>query len=174
MAFGDFLFVGFDITLMPLWLHDHLGASVALIGVAYIAWSLPNMLLSPIGGRIADRVRRSWLIFIFGLAQVPLYITYGLMNVALVVVGLFALHGLVYAFIQPAVDAHVAKSSASNIRARVQGMYSTFGLIGAFVGASGFTQLYAINFRFPMFAIGIGYGICVLIGGTMIRLSERR
>ncbi len=174
LAFGDYLYLGFDITLMPLWMHDHLGASVALIGVAYIAWSLPVTLLAPMGGRIADRVRRSWLIFIFGLAQVPLYITYGLMNIAFLFVGLFALHGLLFAFIQPAVDAHVAKSSASNIRARVQGMYSTVGLIGSFVGATGFTQLYTINFRFPLFAMGIGYGVCVLIGGTMIRLSEKR
>jgi MFS family permease len=28
LAFGDFLYVGFDITLAALWMHDHLGASV--------------------------------------------------------------------------------------------------------------------------------------------------
>src|SRR5438445_1720226 len=79
LAFGDYLYLGFDLTLMPLWMHDHLGASVVVIGIAYMAWAIPSTLLSLITGRLADRTRRrSWLIIIFGLAQVPLYLTYGL------------------------------------------------------------------------------------------------
>ena len=60
------------------------------------------------------------------------------------------------------------------MRARVQGLYATAGLIGAFAGASGFSPLYAINFRLPLFALGTAFGICVLIRGTIIRISEKR
>jgi MFS family permease len=126
------------------------------------------------GGRIADRVRRSWIIFICGLAQVPLYIIYGLANAVLLVIILFAVHGVVYAFMQPAVDSHVASSSERNMRARVQGLYATMGLMGAFAGASGFSPLYSINFRLPLFVMGSVFGICVLIGGSLIRISEAR
>ncbi len=175
IAFGDYLYLGFDQTLMPLWLHDHLGASVTLIGITYVMWAIPNVLLSAFGGQIADRTRyRSRLILIFGLAQVPLYLMYGFANTMLVVIVGFTLHGVVYAFIQPAIDAHVAASSASNVRAQVQGVYGAIGLVGAFVGASGFSQLYSINFRYPLFAMGIAYGICVLIGGLTILMLERR
>lgn len=174
IAFGDYLWLGFDITLTPLWMHDHLGASVVLIGIAYMAWSLPNTILSPLGGRLADRKRRSLLILIFGLAQVPLYLAYGLVTMLLSIIILFGIHGAVYAFIQPAVDAHVAFWSASDVRARVQGTYSTFGLIGSFIGASGFTALYTLNFRLPMMTMGICYGVCVLIGFALIRTNERR
>lgn len=174
LAFGDYLFLGLDTTILPLWMHDNLGAPVYMIGLAYVTWALPTTILSPIGGRIADRARRWLLIFIFGFAQVPLYIAYGLLNSAIVVVLLFGVHGVVYSFIQPAVDAHVAKYSMSSMRARVQGMYTTIGLMGSFVGATGFTQLYRINYRYPWFAMGICYGICLLIGGTMIYLSEKR
>ncbi len=174
IAFGDYLYLGFDLTLTPLWMHDHLGASVAMIGFAYMAWSVPNIVLSPLGGRIADRRRRSVLILIFGLAQVPIYLAYGLVNMAVLVVVLFAVHGAVYAFIQPAMDSHVARSSPSSLRARVQGLYTTFGLIGSFVGASGFTPLYNINFRLPLFTMGVAYGVFVLIGALLIRLSENR
>ena len=173
IAFGDYLWLGFDITLTPLWMHDHLGASVALIGIAYMAWSLPNAILAPLGGRLADRKRRSMLILIFGLAQVPLYTAYGLVTMMLSIIILFIIHGAVYAFIQPAVDAHVAFWSDSNVRARVQGTYSTFGLIGSFIGASGFTVLYTINFRLPIIMMGICYGICVLLGFALIRINER-
>lgn len=174
IAFGDYLWLGFDLTLTPLWMHDHLGASVALIGIAYMAWSLPNTILAPLGGRLADRKRRSRLILIFGLAQVPLYLAYGLSPMLLWVIILFAIHGAVYAFIQPAVDAHVASWSESAVRARVQGTYSTLGLIGSFIGASGFTGLYTMNFRLPLMTMGICYGVCVLIGFVLIRTNERR
>jgi MFS family permease len=174
IAFGDYLYLGFDLTLMPLWMHDHLGATVTIIGVFYMLWAIPNMLLSPIGGRVADKRRRSTLIFLFGLIQVPIYIIYGLANTWVLVICFIALHGSVYAFIQPAVDANVAASSASAIRARVQGVYSTAGLVGAFIGNSGFGSLYAINFHLPLLVIGIVYGICVLIGGLLIRAAEDR
>jgi MFS family permease len=174
IAFGDYLYVGFDLTLMPLWMHDHLGASVAIIGLAYMAWAIPNMIVSPIGGRMADRRRRSTLILIFGLAQVPLYLVYGLTNTWLLVVIGFAIHGVFYSLVQPAVDAQVATSAAPSMRAGVQGLYSTFGLLGAFVGNSGFSPLYEINFRYPMFAIGAAFFVCVLIGGLLVRVGERR
>lgn len=173
LAFGDFLYIGFDITLVPLWM-THLGASVEWIGATYMFWSIPGVILAPLAGRIADRRRRSTMILIFGLAQVPLYIIYGLSNSFWLIAGLYIVHGTIYAFVQPAVDSHVATASMSYARARILGLYSAFGLIGGFVGASGFSILYSWNFHSPLFAIGIGYGICVLIGGTMIRLSERR
>lgn len=174
LVFGDFLYVGFDTTLTPLWMHDHLGASVVWIGVTYMLWSIPGILLAPIAGKIADRGRRARMILIFGCAQVPLYITYGLSNSFWLVAALFLVHGTVYAFVQPTVDSHVASASLSHARARVLGLYSAFGLLGGFIGASGFNVLYSWNFRYPLFAIGLGYGICVLIGGSMIYRWERR
>lgn len=174
LAFGDYLYLGFDLALMPLWLHDHLGASVPTIGLVYVLWAIASIIMSPIGGRIADRRRRSWLILIFGLAQVPFYFTYGLANSALLIIALMPLHAIVYSLIQPAVDSHLATSSAVSARGRVQGMYSAIGLIGAFVGANGFSALYGENFRLPLFALGAAYGICVLIGGILIRISEAR
>lgn len=174
LAFGDFLYVGFDTTLVPLWMHDHLGATVAWIGVSYMLWSVPGIILAPLAGRIADRRKRSTMILIFGLAQVPLYVAYGLSNWFWLVAVLFLFHGTVYAFVQPAVDSHVASASMSYARARVLGLYSACGLIGGFVGASGLDILYSVNFRYPLFAIGIGYGTCVVIGGSMIRWWERK
>ena len=174
LAFGDFLYVGFDTTLAALWMHDHLGASVAWIGVTYMIWSLPGIILAPIAGKIADRRRRSGLILLFGLAQVPLYVVYALSNWFWLVAFLFLVHGTLYAFVQPAVDSHVASASVSHARARILGIYSASGLVGGFVGASGLSILYSWDFRYPLLAIGLGYGLCVLIGGSLIRRSEGR
>ena len=174
LAFGDFIFVGFDITLTALWLHDHLGASVAIIGLAYVAFSIPGIIVAPFGGRVADRRRRSALILIFGLAQVPIYIIYGLANSFLIVIVFFVIHGVVFSMMEPAVDAHVANSTIPGARARIQGLYSAAGVVGGFVGSIGCTFLYALNFRLPLFAIGVLWGICVLVGGILVRIAESR
>src|SRR5205809_832914 len=174
LAFGNFLFVGFDITLTALWLHDHLGASIAVIGFAYVAFSIPGIIVAPFGGRVADRRRRSSLILIFGLAQVPIYFIYGLANTLLIVVGFFIIHGVVYSMMEPAVDAHVANSTIAGARARIQGLYSAAGIAGGFVRASGCTFLYSLNFRLPLFAIGVLFGMCVVVGGILVHISESR
>src|SRR5258706_12185487 len=89
VAFGNFLYMGFEITLFPLWMHDHLGASVAVIGFAFMAWSVPNALLSPIGGRMADPRRRSWVIFFFWLSQGAVFLSFRLANIGLIFFVLF-------------------------------------------------------------------------------------
>jgi len=147
---------------------------VTWIGVTYMIWSLPAILLAPLAGRIADRRRRSSMILFFGLTQVPFYIIYALSNSLWLVSALFLLHGTLYAFIQPAVDSHVASASLSHARARILGIYSAAGLIGGFVGASGLSLLYSWNYRYPLLAISLGYGLCVCIGGTLIRRAEGR
>jgi MFS family permease len=174
LAFGNFIFVGFDITLTALWLHDHLGASVAIIGFAYVAFSVPSIVVAPFGGRVADRRRRSYLILIFGLAQVPIYFIYGLANMLLIVIVFFVINGVVFSMMEPAVDAHLANSTIPGARARIQGLYSAAGIVGGFVGATGCTYLYSLNFRLPLFAIGVLYGICVIVGGVMVHISESR
>lgn len=145
---------------------------LAVCCLAYTTWAVPTMLLSPFGGQLADRKRRSSLILLFGLAQVPLYFAYGLANEALLVVILYAVHGAIYAFLQPALDTHVAFFSESSLRARVQGIYASAASIGSLIGASALTPLYATNFRLPLFVMGMGYGICLLLGYTLIRRSE--
>ncbi|GAC1442708.1 MAG: MFS transporter [Chloroflexota bacterium] len=174
LCFGDSLYFGFDLTLMPLWMRNHLGASVAVIGLAYAAWAVPNIVGGPFGGRLADRRRRSTLIFVFGLAQVPIYFSYGLLTSLLPIFALWIVHGAIYSLLQPAVDATLAKSSPTDARARAQSVYSTVGLASAFISANVLSALYGINFRLPLFVMAAGFGLCVLIGGTFIRISERR
>lgn len=174
LTVGDNLYFGFDLTLMPLWMRSHLGATVAVIGLAYAVWALPNVLCSPLGGRLADRFRRSSLILVFGLLQVPFYAAYGLLTVLVPTIIIFGAHGLVYAFMQPAVDATLAAASPPAARTRAQGAFSAVGLASAFIAANVLSALYGLNFRLPLFVMAAVFGLCVLVGGALIRVSERR
>lgn len=174
LVLGDNLYFGFDLTLMPLWMRHHLGATVAVIGLAYAVWALPNVIGSPIGGRLADRRRRSAVILTFGLGQVAMYAAYGALTSLWPIVAVFGVHGLIYALMQPSVDATLAVASPPDARARAQSLYSAVGLASAFVAANVLSWLYGINFRLPLFAMAAGFGLCVLAGGTLIRVAETR
>jgi len=174
IAFGDYLWIGFDLTLAPLWMRHHLGASITMIGVAYSVWALPGALLVPFGGRLADRYPRWALILVAGLAQLPMYALYALSHSIFPVMLGFALQAAFYAVVSPSVDAHVAKSSPLGRRGRVQSTYTAFGLVGALVGASVFVPLYAINYRLPLVVMGFGYGSVILIGSGLMAFSRDR
>jgi MFS family permease len=174
LFFGDNFYFGFDLTLAPLWLKHHVGASIAFIGISYAVWALPNVLLTPYGGRIADRMRRSTLILIFGVLQIPCYVAFAFINSVAVALAMFAIHGAIYAMMQPAVDANLAAFSPPAARARAQGLYSAIGTGGAFIAANTPSALYGVNFRLPLFVMAAAFGVCVLIGGTMVRIAEGR
>ena len=172
LFFGDNIYFGCDLTLAPLWLKHHVGASIAFIGLSYAVWALPNVLLTPYGGRIADRVRRSTLILIFGVLQIPCYIAFAFINSVAAVLVVFAIHGAIYAMMQPAVDANLAAFSPPAARARAQGLYTAIGTGGAFIAANTLSALYGVNFRLPLFVMAAAFAVCLLLGGTMVRIAE--
>jgi MFS family permease len=174
LAFGDYLWLGFDLSLYPIWMRHQIHASLATIGLGAAAWAVPTALLSPLGGRIADRTRRSRLILLMGLAQVPLYIAYGFLSLLPVVLALFVLHGIFYALMQPAVDSHLAVASPVGARTRAQSLYSTVGLAGAFIAATTLGPIYATNVHATLPLLGLLYGLCVLCGGLLVRRWEHQ
>jgi MFS family permease len=174
LFFGDNFYFGFDLTLAPLWLKHHVGATVALIGLSYAVWAAPNVVLTPYGGRVADRMRRSTLILIFGLLQVPCYVAFGFLHSIVAAMAVFFIHGTIYAMMQPAVDANLAAFSPPAARARAQGLYSALGTSGAFIAANTLSLLYGVAYQLPLFVMAVGFGICVLVGGTMVRMAETR
>jgi MFS family permease len=171
---GDNFYFGFDLTLAPLWLKHHVGASIAFIGLSYAVWALPNVLLTPYGGRIADRMRRSTLILTFGILQIPCYIAFAFISSVAVALAVFAVHGAIYAMMQPSVDANLAAFSPPDARGRAQGLYSALGMVGAFAAANTLSVLYGVNFRLPLFVMAAAFGVCVLVGGIMVRVAEGR
>jgi MFS family permease len=171
---GDNLYFGFDLTLAPLWLKHHVGASIAFIGLSYAVWALPNVLLTPYGGRIADRMRRSTLILTFGILQIPCYIAFAFIRSVSVALAVFAIHGAIYAMMQPAVDANLAAFSPPEARARAQGLYSAIGMAGAFIAANALSALYGVDFRLPLFVMAGTFAVCVLAGGVMVRIAGER
>jgi MFS family permease len=174
ISLGDALWLGFDQTLAPLWMRHHLGASIAMIGITYSAWALPNAIMAPFGGRLADRFSRRRLIFYCGLGQLPMYGLYVVAHSVYPVIAGMLIQAVLYGVVAPAVDAHNSHAAPAHLRTRAQSVYAGMGMFGAFIGACAFTPLYALDYRLPLVVQGGCYGIAILIGTRFIRSWELR
>src|SRR5436190_960096 len=102
-GFGDGLFI----SLWTIWLDD-LKAPISLIGLTFVTFSLPLMLLMPTTGKLADKYRLAPLIALPGLLISTVYIVYSLTSNLLVIIGIGLVEGVLVAIMVPAFSSYVA------------------------------------------------------------------
>lgn len=118
----------FEVT-WSLWLRE-LGASMTFVGATWVAFSLP-MLLAFLGGRLADRYSRFWLLFIgFGLSSFA-WISYGLVRLLPLLLAINVLEGLCVALSFPAKTAFLVQVSPKPWIGTVQGMETSANQLAA-------------------------------------------
>ncbi|NLT34345.1 MAG: MFS transporter [Gaiellales bacterium] len=118
--------------IWSLWLR-HLGASMAFVGATWVAFSLP-MLLAFVGGRLADRYSRFWLVFIgFGLSTLC-WMAYGTLDVLPLLLVFNVVEGLCVALSFPAKTAFLVQVAPPPWIGAVQGMEHASGQLAALVG----------------------------------------
>jgi len=138
-----FLIVGFTShfamgafeVVWSIWLK-HLGASMTFIALTWIVFSVP-MLLSFVGGIVADHYSRFTLMFVgYGLSAVA-WIVYGTTTNLTLFLVVNALEGLAIAFSYPAKQAFLIQVSPPRWLGTVTGLETTSmqlaGMIGTFL-----------------------------------------
>src|SRR6476469_2469161 len=99
-GFGDGLFI----SIWSLWLND-LHASNSYIGLTFVVFSLPLMVLMPITGKLADKHRLLPLIVIPVLLLSMVYLSYAVTTNLLVILLMGVLEGSLLAVSIPAIGA---------------------------------------------------------------------
>jgi MFS family permease len=121
----------------------HLGASMAFIGWTWIAFSVP-MLLSFVGGYIADRGNRFLLMFSgFAISGVS-WVIYGTVTVLWVLLLFSVIEGLAIAFSYPAKQAFLVQVSPPRWLGTIQGLETTAMQLAALVGTLTSPLLYSL------------------------------
>jgi MFS family permease len=168
-ATGHFAMGAWEVT-WSIWL-EHLGASLFYISLTWAAFSAP-MLLSFVGGIIADRGNRFWLMFSGYVTSACIWIAYGSTKNLTLFLVLSVIEGLAVAWSFPAKAAFLVQVSPRRWLGTIQGMETTSMQIAAFVGTLTAPFIYGgfEGWRFiPAFdgvggfAIGVG-GIVSLVG----------
>ncbi len=168
-GFGDGLFI----SIWSIWLND-LHASNSYIGLTFIIFSLPLMVLMPITGKLADRYRLLPLILIPGLLLSLVYLSYAVTTNLFVIAAMGLLEGAMLAISIPAISALTANLSPDNARGKLQGVISTTRTSAAFVSSMLVALLYGASMTYPFIMLAITQIGFTLLGGAFLWQVERK
>ena len=144
--------------LWSIWLRE-LGASMQFVGWTWIAFSAP-MLFAWVGGRLADRYSRFYLMFSGYAVSAVAWITYGVgRNLTLFIV-MNLVEGLAVAWSLPAKQAFLVQVAPHRWLGTIQGVESTAMQLAALVGTLTAPLLYTYM---SGYVIGLG-GVLALAG----------
>lgn len=164
---------GLFVALWTIWLND-LHASNTFIGLTFIVFSIPLVVLMPLTGRWSDKLRLAPLIAIPAALVSFIYLLYGLTDSLPLIAGLGLVEGVLLAVRLPATTAYIANLSPDNARGRIQGITLTTRTIAGFISSMVVMMLYYVDRHYPFFMLA-GTQITVsIIGGLLIWRIERR
>ena len=156
-AMSNFAMGAFEV-LWSLWLQ-HLGASLTYISATWVVFSVP-MLLSFVGGSIADRGNRFFLMFSGYAVAACAWIIYGTTHNLWIFIVFNAVEGLAYAWSYPAKQAFLVQVSPPRWIGAVQGLESSSAQMAALIGTLVSPLLYGL---IGGYTISLG-GVLALIG----------
>lgn len=166
LGFGSRILEGMFTGIWSIYLDD-LGASDFVIGITYSTFSVAFLLLTPIGGRLADSGKR-WAKILFGnLTMAVLIVSYGVVQwiPGILVIGM--LEGAVATIPTPALDAYLASVADPRIQGRIQG---TFGAASAALFG---VWLYETAHFLPFAVAGGVLIVLTLIAVPLVRAAEQ-
>lgn len=155
-GFADGLFI----SIWSIWLDD-LNASNSYIGLTFITFSLPLMVLMPFTGKLADKYRLAPLIAVPSVLISGAYLAYGFTTDLFLIAAIGLVEGALIATVGPAVSAFIANLSPDNARGRLQGVVSSARSLSAFVSSIIIARLYDIDMTYPFFMLA---GVQLFIG----------
>ncbi|MBN1628258.1 MAG: MFS transporter, partial [Thermoleophilia bacterium] len=132
VAFTGHFAMGVWEVIWSLWLR-HLGASMSFVSWTWVAFSLP-MLLSFIGGYLADRYNRWALMFSGYLVSAVAWLIYGATTNLTLFLAVSVMEGFAVAWSYPAKAAFLVQVVPPRWLGSVQGLEQTFIQIAGLIG----------------------------------------
>lgn len=156
-----YLPIGVYDALWDRYLTDR-GASNFVVGLSFLIYGIPFILLARLGGRLADKwgALRTALYAIFILA--PIVTGYGLAATPLAIILVSIVEGIVQAAVIPASQASMSQVAPEGRAAAAQGLSGAANLVGA--AATAFVSPWIYGAHGPVWAFGI-------ISAVMLSLS---
>ncbi len=148
-----------------------LGAGLAAIGLTFLSFALPVMLLSPMLGRFIDH-QGGFLALVGGMAGIAICgLLYPLVPEVWFVVVVGIAEGTAFAFLSPALFLLVSRASPPGRSSTAQGLVGAAGTSGTIVASLLAGVLADVDLRYPFYATGLGAMAALLIG---LALGRRR
>jgi len=168
MNMGLYSAVGVYEVVWSLYMRG-LGASVSWIGVTFVLFGLPTLVLAPLGGRIVDRLGGLRFAVLGGLAVAAFGYVYTLATepVFPAVVGIG--ESSVNAFLGPAMYAILATGIPPGRSSTAQGMLRAAGTLAFIVASVVAGRLLDVDVRYPFYYFAIVTGVLFVAGWLIVR-----
>jgi MFS family permease len=141
-----------------------LGADLAAIGLTFVSFALPILLLSPVMGKFIDR-EGGFLALVVGMLGIAVCgVLYPLVPEVWFVVVLGLVEGTMFAMASPALYLLVARASPPGRSSTAQGIFGAAGTVGTIVASLGAGAMAAVDLRLPFIVSGIGAMGTLLLG----------
>ncbi|MCY4370885.1 MAG: MFS transporter [bacterium] len=141
LAASNWLYIGVIDAIWARYMTD-LGAGPILVGLGFLIIALPTVVLTPVGGKLADRTNPVQLAWVAAMVGLPLLLAYGLVAAIPTLLLVGALHSACWAFVTLPGQAAVAKVAPPGQSAEAQGLVEAFGLTVAAAGAFAAAPIY--------------------------------
>jgi len=148
-----------------------LGGSNIMVGLSFALYSVPFMLLSSAGGKLADRGQPQRIALWSMLVVSPFVFFYGFFDILWVLIGLNIFEGIAQAVAYPATVAAVANAAPVGRASAAQGLSGSAGLIGAMIMA--FTMPSVYGHYGSAVTFGSVFVLMVALTGTAAILYTR-
>jgi MFS family permease len=148
-----------------------LGAGLGAIGLTFVSFALPILVLSPVMGRFIDR-EGGFFALVIGMAGVGLCgLLYPLIPQVWFVVVLGLVEGTAFALASPALYLLVARASPPGRSSTAQGLFGAAGTLGTIVASLVAGAIAAVDLRYPFYVTGVGALLSLAIG---LAIGRRR
>jgi DHA1 family multidrug resistance protein-like MFS transporter len=160
---GSFFASGAYEVVWSLYLGS-LGAGLELIGLSFVTFALPILILSPVMGRFIDH-EGGFLALVLGISVVAVCgVLYAAIPNMWWVIGLGLVEGAAFAVVSPALFLLVARSSPIGRSSTAQGLFGAAGTIGTIVASLSAGFMADIDLRLPFVATAVGAGSMLIVG----------
>jgi MFS family permease len=160
---GSFFASGAYEVVWSLYLGS-LGAGLELIGLSFVTFALPILILSPVMGRFIDH-EGGFLALVVGIAVVAVCgALYAAIPNVWWVIGLGLVEGAAFAVVSPALFLLVARSSPPGRSSTAQGLFGAAGTVGTIVASLSAGFMADIDLRLPFVATAVGAGSMLVLG----------
>jgi DHA1 family multidrug resistance protein-like MFS transporter len=168
MNFALYLSVGVYEVTWSLYMQ-HLGAPLAWIGITYVLFATPVVLVAPFAGRLVDRLGGYRFALGGGIVVGLALSSYALAFEPYLPGVVIVIEATANAFLGPAMFAILAGGTPAGRSSTTQGLFGSAGTI-AFVAASVITgALFAIDPRYPFLIFGGVVLAFFLLGAFIVR-----
>ncbi len=141
-----------------------IGASIVWIGLTFVLFGLPVLILSPLTGRLVDRSSPLLIAAIAGLVYGACGILYSVATEPVFPALVIPFEGTAVAFLGPALYVVLASGTPHGRTGTAQGLYGGAGQVGIIVASLAAGSLFAIDPRWPFWFFTISCTIAVVLG----------